>query len=133
MAERKLDIKRARTQTTKNVWLLRESSVTGLLTASYFSQEKQIYLHQRIGFIDGWQFAPADKKQAEQFAKRASLAFKDNLPENSADSLLTLLVSSEFELCNLVHPNAIEATREPQFSGYKDFDDTPSHSYTPWG
>ncbi|HAT7779054.1 TPA: hypothetical protein ACPSJ9_000259, partial [Legionella anisa] len=86
-ADLMLDAAGARQKPSKEKWLLRESSVDGLLTISYFNQERNKYYHLRIGFKDEeWQLAPNEDKEAEEFMKEAQAVFKNALPENSHES-----------------------------------------------
>jgi hypothetical protein len=120
----KLQLKGASYLATKAVWLLRESSVPGLLTLSYYEAEKTRYVSKRIGFVEGeWTFAPADRDKAVEFAKQATHAFKHEFPEKSADKLFKLLSDNGFDLKKQVVPNAIEATRTAEFTGYVAFDE----------
>ncbi|AWN75223.1 hypothetical protein [Legionella anisa] len=116
-----LDIQGARRKPSKGKWLLRESSVDGLLTISYFNQEKKGYYHLRVGFKDNeWQLAPLKNDEAEEFVKKAQAVFKNALPENSYESLLHLLTENGFDLSKQVHPKPIESTRTSQYSAYID-------------
>ncbi|HHI9467992.1 TPA: hypothetical protein ACU9KK_003178 [Legionella anisa] len=115
----KLDVAGARQKPSKGKWLLRESSVDGLLTISYFNQEKKGYYHLRVGFKDNeWQLAPSTNEEAEEFVKKAQAVFKNALPENSYESLLHLLTDNGFDLSKQVHPKPTESTRTSRYSSY---------------
>ncbi|WP_454780196.1 hypothetical protein [Legionella sp. WA2022007384] len=112
-ADLMLDAAGARQKPSKEKWLLRESSVDGLLTISYFNQERNKYYHLRIGFKDEeWQLAPNEDKEAEEFMKEAQAVFKNALPENSHESLLDLLTENGFDLNKQVRPKPNQSTRE---------------------
>ncbi|CEG56209.1 hypothetical protein [Legionella fallonii] len=119
---------------TKACWLLRESSVVGLLTVTFYSNEEKEYKNNRIGFIDGeWVFVSADRNKALDFASKAETLSKSHLPENSAESLYELLRSNEFNPKNIVHPNGIEVSQTSAYRGYVDFDeDEPASRYSCW-
>ncbi|KTD51345.1 hypothetical protein [Legionella quateirensis] len=120
----KLQLKGASYLPTKSVWLLRESSVPGLLTLSYYDAENTRYVSKRIGFVEGeWKFGPADRDQAVEFSTKSTHAFKHQFPEKSADKLFSLLSDNGFDLKRQVVPNAIEATRTAEFSGYVSLHD----------
>ena len=124
----KLQQKGASYLPTKALWLLRESSVPGLLTLSYYNQIKTQYVSIRIGFVEEeWKFASADIEEAKEFAKQASHAFKNQFPEKSADKLFTLLSDNGFDLKRQVVPNAIEATRTAAFTGYVSLHEDDEH------
>ncbi|KTD76330.1 hypothetical protein [Legionella waltersii] len=123
-----LDARGARQKPSGQKWLLRESSIDGLLTISYFYKEMNSYRHIRIGFKDNeWQVAPSDRKEAKQFVKEAQFVFKDALPENSHESLLRLLTEEGFDLSKQVRPNPTQATSSSQYSSYSDdaFNEAP--------
>lgn len=108
---------------TKSIWLIRESSIDGLLTATFFDQSQGMYIHNRFGFIEGdWVVAPKDKKEAELFAQKAKESFNNDAPEDSADKLFFLLNEYGFEPENQVRPNALEATTVKAYGGYTNFD-----------
>ncbi len=107
---------------TKSVWLLRESSVPGLLTVTYYDAESGKYLNNRIGYVgDNWRFGPADRSEAILFSNNAQLAFSNKLPENSAEKLFTLLSNNGFKKDSQIIPNPIEASRTEEFSRYVHF------------
>lgn len=109
----------AQNKPTKGLWLLRESSVFGLLTVTYYDKESVVYRHQRIGFVDGaWTTGPKDKDEATEFARNATIAFSLLIPGNSPDDLLQFLENLGFDLANQLKPNALESSQTPQFSGY---------------
>ena len=118
---KRLDLEDARHKSAKEVWLLRESSVPGLLTVTFYSQEKNNYSHARLGFMAGrWKFAPSDNFQAQEFVKRAEAAFSQALPENSFDSLIDLLEGQGFNINKLVFPNPKESSKTEQLLAYTD-------------
>ncbi len=107
---------------TKAMWLLRESSVPGLLTVTFFDAEANQYFHWRVGYMgDKWSWGPADRSEAILFSHSAQRAFRDDLPDGSAAKLFALLSSKGFKQHSQVTPNAIEATRTPQYSRYVHF------------
>lgn len=130
---------------TKAVWLIRESSVPGLLTITYYNAEKIKFDSQRIGYVAGeWRFGPSDREAAVEFSKNAELAFQNVLPGNSAHKLFKLLSDHGLVAHAQVRPNPIEATRTTQFTGYVnlhdeydiynelDTDESPSQRYSPF-
>lgn len=122
-AVRKLQELSADKLPTKAVWLLRESSVPGLLTATYYDAGVGQYINNRIGYVgDNWRFGPGDRSAAILFSNSAQLAFSNKLPENSAEKLFTLLSNYGFKKDTQIIPNPIEATRTEQFSRYVHFD-----------
>ncbi|MBL7479322.1 hypothetical protein [Legionella bononiensis] len=124
----KLQQKGASYLATKAVWLLRESSVPGLLTLSYYDKENTRYVSKRIGFVEGeWKFGPANRDEAVEFSKQATQAFKHEFPEKSAVKLFTLLSDNGFDLKKQVVPNAIEATRTAEFTGYVSLHEDDDH------
>lgn len=103
----------------KQLWLLRESSVPGLLTISYYGKGK--YTHMRIGFVNGeWRFGPKDYHAAQEFSKRAEAAFSKALPDKSYDSLISLLNEHGFSLNNQLIPKAHEASRNEYLTAYNE-------------
>ncbi|WP_392538206.1 hypothetical protein [Legionella sp. 227] len=125
----RLDLEDARHKSDKEVWLLRESSVPGLLTVTFYSHEKNNYSHGRMGFVAGrWKFAPADNFQAQDFVKRAEAAFSQALPEKSFDSLIELLDKQGFDLNKLIFPNPKESSKTEQLLAYTSdsLEETPS-------
>ncbi|HEI6745955.1 TPA: hypothetical protein SJ233_002909 [Legionella pneumophila] len=123
-----LDAAGARLKPSQGKWLLRESSIDGLLTISYFNQENKKYYHLRIGFKDNeWQLAPNEDKEAKEFMKEAQHVFKNALPENSHESLLRLLTEEGFDLSKQVRPKPNQSTSTSQYSSYVDdaFDEAP--------
>lgn len=138
VAEKKLKSTQAHLGATKGCWLIRESSVPGLLTLSFYNKEKKIFQHQRIGFVDEvWKDGPANKEKAIEFAKLAEAAFKSNLPENSSASLFYYLNHNGFSIQNMLRPKTEEATKTSVYSGYIELDDecadeSASTTYSPW-
>jgi hypothetical protein len=123
-----LDARGARQKPSQEKWLLRESSVDGLLTISYFNQEKKKYYHLRIGFKDDeWQLAPNEDKEAKEFLKEAQAIFKNALPENSQESLLHLLTENGFDLSKQIRPKPNQSTSTSRYSSYINdaFDQAP--------
>lgn len=120
MGYTKLEQRGANLQPTKAVWLLRESSVPGLITLSYYVAETGRYLSHRMGFVDGhWRFGPEIREAALVFVQKATLAFSNNLPADSADKLFTLLDEYGFDQAGLIRPELFEVTQTPAFLGYR--------------
>ena len=109
---------------TKALWLLRESSVPGLLTVTFFNKDEKEYQNRRIGFVEGkWMFGPKDKEEAVYFAKSAEAAFKSQLPENSAGLLFIFLKKDGFSIQHMMRPEPDEVTKTSAYRGYVLFDD----------
>ncbi|WP_454780829.1 hypothetical protein [Legionella sp. WA2022007384] len=105
----------------KAVWLLRESSVPGLLTISHYSHGYKDYVHQRLGFVGGeWKFGPKEYHLAQEFSKRAEAAFSKALPENSHDSLVKLLTDCGYDARNQVIPKPNESSKNAMLIGYTE-------------
>lgn len=134
MAQIKLQKHSADEHPTRKIWLLRESSVSGLLTVSFYCRETASYSHQRIGFVsDQWRKAPQDKNKAIEFADKATAAFKDKLPENSVEKLFSLLKACGFKLENSIIPTADEVTTTTQYSGYfTEYGGDPTDQHKPF-
>ncbi|MDI9817806.1 MULTISPECIES: hypothetical protein [unclassified Legionella] len=112
-AEKKLSENSAAYKESKEVWLLRESSVPGLLTISYYDKGKHLYRHRRIGFVNGkWENASSIKAKAEEFVKKAEAAFKNGLPENSEEELYKYLQAEEFKREKQLIPAPDEASQQ---------------------
>lgn len=128
LAQLRIEEYSASKRQTKEVWLLRESSVPGLLTITYFSHEKSYYFHQRIGIVDDqWRNAPKDKAQAIEFTTKATQVFKDKLPEDGLEKLFKLLDACGFKLENQIIPTPGEATSSTEYSGYfTEYDNDPN-------
>ncbi|CAM2811956.1 hypothetical protein [Legionella worsleiensis] len=108
----------ANTLPTGAVWLLRESSVPGLITLSYYDAERYNYVSRRIGYVDGkWTFAPRSKTDALAFAVKATHAFS----QESVDQLFGLMQYNGFDLQKQLVPKAIEATQTVEYSRYVHF------------
>ncbi|MCW8397312.1 hypothetical protein OQJ26_00700 [Legionella sp. PATHC038] len=128
-AGERLDLEDAPYKSDKEVWLLRESSVPGLLTVTFYSHEKNNYSHARLGFMAGrWHFAPADDFKAKEFVKRAEAAFSQALPEKSFDSLIEILDKQGFDINKLIFPNPKESSKTEQLLAYTNdsLEDSPS-------
>ena len=105
----------------KAVWLLRESSIPGLLTISQYSHGYEDYVHLRIGFVGGiWQFGPKEYHLAQEFSKRAEAAFSKALPENSQDSLVKLLTDNGYDPRNQLIPKKNESSKNAMLTAYTD-------------
>ncbi|WP_298626893.1 hypothetical protein [uncultured Legionella sp.] len=118
---------------TKALWLLRESSVPGLLTVTYFNDKFRQFFNQRVGYVEGtWRFAPKDREEAIRFASTAQAAFSDKLPDDSAKQLFVLLAKFGFKNKSQLVPNPIEATRTRQYSRYVlfTFEDAEGSEHT---
>ncbi|PWY54417.1 hypothetical protein DGG96_17225 [Legionella qingyii] len=103
----------------KEVWLLRESSIPGLLTISFFSSEHNDFVHRRLGFVGGeWKFGPQEYHKAQEFSKHAEVAFSKSLPEKSLDSLVKLLTDHGFDICNQVTPKHNESSQNAKLIAY---------------
>ncbi|VEB34638.1 hypothetical protein [Legionella cherrii] len=127
-AGKRLDLENAPHKSDKKVWLLRESSVPGLLTVTYYNHKKTDYSHARIRFIAGrWKFAPSDNFQAQEFVKRAEAAFSEALPEKSFASLIEILDKKGFNINKLVFPNPKESSKTEQLLAYTNdlLEETP--------
>lgn len=110
-AEKKLGEHSAASKATKELWLIRESSVPGLLTVSYYSQREKGYFHQRIGFVDDrWQAGPADREEAIIFVRKAEAAFQGVLPDGSEEKLYHYLRETEFDANGQLFPKPDEAS-----------------------
>ncbi|MCE0723847.1 MULTISPECIES: hypothetical protein [Legionella] len=117
----KLEKKGAADKPDKYVWLLRESSVPGLLTITSYNNEKNNYVHQRIGFVGGkWEFGPKDFLKAQEFAKRAEASFSQAIPENSFDSLVKLLTDNGFNIGRQLLPKSNESTQNKVLLSYTE-------------
>ncbi|MGM9453912.1 hypothetical protein ACTAZI_11310 [Legionella bozemanae] len=117
----KLENEGASHKPDKYVWLLRESSVPGLLTITYYKNEKDNYVHRRLGFVGGkWEFGPKDYLKAQEFAKRAEASFSVALPENSYDSLVKLLTEYGFNIERQLIPGPNESTPNKMLLSYTD-------------
>ncbi|HAU1190599.1 TPA: hypothetical protein ACT96X_000470 [Legionella pneumophila] len=111
----------ASNKSDKEVWLLRESSVPGLLTITYFNNEKGKYIHKRLGFVGGeWKFGPNDYHEAVEFSKRAEAAFSKALPPKSYESLIKILTEHGFDVSKQIIPKPDEATQHSQYTNYTD-------------
>lgn len=77
---------------SKEVWLLRESSVPGLLTIVYYDKETNKFQNQRVGYKNGkWSLATSDNEEAKIFLKDATPFFTDTTHQNKRPELKTLL------------------------------------------
>ncbi|KGP63315.1 hypothetical protein EP47_09285 [Legionella norrlandica] len=132
----RLDKEGAPQKEDKAVWLLRESSVPGLLTITYFNHEKDRYVHIRIGFVGNkWEFGPSDFYKAIEFSKRAEAAFSKALPPKSFESLVQLLSDYGYNLNKQLIPKSNESSQNAQYTGYTANEFTGSTStnrYTPF-
>lgn len=117
----RLDKEGAPNKSDKEVWLLRESSVPGLLTITYFNNERNKYAHQRLGYVGGeWKFGPKDYHEALEFSKRAESAFSKSLPPNSYESLVKVLTEHGCDVSKQIIPKPDEATQHSQYTGYTE-------------
>ncbi len=130
-AEEKLTFKGAHLLETKECWLLRESSVPGLLSVTYFDKDKNEYQNLRLGFVDGkWTFGPKDREEAIVFAKSAQAAFKGKLPGDGAVLLFRFLKVNAFSPLHMMRPEPEEVTKTLAYIGYTDFDDDDESTST---
>ena len=90
-------------------FLIRDSSVEGLITISYKNDKGQIR-HSRIGLVQGgsglkWVYAPADKEEAKAFAEQAKNAFQylEQYPKSFL-YLLTLITRLELDMDMIIRP-----------------------------
>lgn len=93
----------------KGSFLLRDSSVEGLITISYINDAGEIR-HVRIGLAEGqsglkWMYAPSDKEKASKFAASARNAFQllQQYPQ-SFKALLTLITRLELDMDLMITP-----------------------------
>ena len=138
-------------------WLIRESEgQPGLLTISYYSQNKNKILHVRYGLTEeGWKPAPLEpikphgvigiqleatnyelaKKKFEEemnrFREKAKVLFEQNVSKDEIKSLSEEIQKFGFKLENLVKPVSIEeAAKKSRYELYTsdDLDDAINQS-----
>lgn len=104
----------------QSAWLLRESSVPGLLTVSYYNADKHACQHQRLGFLEGkWQKISANRDTATLFAKnQPKLSFVSTTTAQEVEQLTVYLESLGFKREGMIYPAAEEASKSIAYTAY---------------
>ncbi|QRN04094.1 hypothetical protein GH742_09535 [Legionella sp. MW5194] len=100
-------------------WLIRESSVNGLLSITYYSPESKNIHHQRLCFNGTqWAHAPSALNEAKAIALQSQKVSKDNLSESGGALLASFLAEQGYHAENLIYPPESQATKNKFYTGY---------------
>ncbi|MDX1837170.1 hypothetical protein DIZ81_07050 [Legionella taurinensis] len=100
-------------------WLIRESSVDGLLSITYYDPESKKITHHRLCFNGTlWDHAPSDLDAAKTVAMQCQKVSKDNLSESGGALLATFLSEHGYHAENLIYPPESQATKNKFYTGY---------------
>lgn len=100
-------------------WLIRDSSVNGMLSITYFKPESNDIHHRRIYFNGTeWFVAPTKREEAEAITKQCQSESSDNLSESGAALLASFLSTNGYDAANLIHPPETQATKNKFYDGY---------------
>lgn len=100
-------------------WLIRDSSVDGLLSITFFSLESKNIHHLRLCFNGKqWDYAPSNLNAAKAVALQCQNVSKDKLDESGAVLLASFLSEKGYDAVNLIHPPEAQATKNKFYAGY---------------